>query len=401
MPRSALCKWFLPCYLGYLGLSACTGTTSAARSIEEPDAGSDASAGAGGSAGGRDSGSGDARQDVQSPAARGLSVRGNKITTSDGKPFRGRGTNLSDTRSCNACTWQSPNADGLIAWSDELVERWNANFIRFLLESYPSAEGRAHWKSLMDDPQYYADIQKVVNHITSRPGVYVMVTLFMDPSMNPRGLGPRAEWPTEATLPVYRKLAEAFAGNPQVLFGLMNEPHDTRENNPQLAAIFNRAIEEIRKVEKARGVPPHIVVAQATQDWARDLSYWVDNPLTAGGGTNIAYEMHAYNPKEDFERLIVQPSQRLPMIIGEFGPFEESGIRMDESDILALMDLAEANDIPYIAWNFHQRCPPNMLEDVGGVDYDGCGFVGAGTTFRWQPTAWGRLVKSRLATPWR
>jgi hypothetical protein len=390
-----------------LGATACTGAMSSSPALGKADASGDSRAGSGGAGGSGGSAAADSStvsdgssRDSQAGSSAWLSVRGNKILTGDGKPFHGRGANLADTRSCNACTFQNPNPQGLMAWSDELLDRWHANFVRFLLDSYPSADGRTQWKSLLDDPQYYADIQTVVDHMTSKAGVYVMVTLYRDPSMGPRGTGAGAEWPTEATLPIYAKLAEAFYDNPKVLFGLMNEPHDSASRNPALATIFNEAISAIRDVERSHGSPAHIIVAQASQNYARDLSYWVANPLTAAGGGNIAYEVHPYNPESDFDALVVQPAKKLPVIIGEFGPFDLGGVQMVESDISALMRIAEANDIPYLAWMFHQRCPPNLLEDRGDTDYDGCGFVGAGTTYRWPATAWGTQLKNRLATPW-
>jgi hypothetical protein len=324
-----------------------------------------------------------------------LKVVGTKLVTGDGKPFHGRGANLHDTRSCNACTAMAPNPQGLNAWADELIDTWHANFIRFDLEAYADNGGyRVQWKSLLDDPGYYADIQTVVHHMTSKPGVYVMVTLFTDPSQVPDNSAQHSEWPTDTTQPVYQKLAEAFYNDPQVLFGLMNEPHDDASHNADLAAIFTKSIQTIRAVEQSHGTPAHIVVAQAAQGYARDLSYWVANPL----GANVAYETHPYNPQSDFDSLFVQPSKKIPVIIGEFGPATiGSTVYMTLADAQALMAVAETNEIPYIGWNFHQRCPPNMLNDTGGNGYDGCGFVGAGTIYTWPPTAWGQAFKDRLA----
>jgi Cellulase (glycosyl hydrolase family 5) len=327
-----------------------------------------------------------------------LSTKGNKIVTADGKPFHGRGANLHDTRSCNACTAGDPNPAGLNKWADELIDGWHANFIRFDLESYPDNAGyRKHWKGILDDPGYYADIQNVVHHMTSKPGVYVMVTVFIDPTMVDNGGGPHSEWPTDATMPIYQKLAEAFYNDPGVLFGLTNEPHDPASSNSDLALVFSKAIQTIRDVEKAHGTPSHIVVAQASQGYARDLSYWVSNPLTVEGGKNIAYEVHPYNHLAEFDALFVQPSKKIPVLIGEFGPADTY---MSLDDAKALMGVAETNEVPYIGWNFHQRCPPNMLQDMGASGYDGCGFVGAGTTYTWPPTEWGQALKDHLATPW-
>jgi len=321
-----------------------------------------------------------------------LTTKGNRIVKGDGSPFRGRGANLHDTRSCDACSGQAPNPTGLMKWSDELIDNWKANFIRLNLWSFADNGGyRVQWKSLVDDPQYYADIQTVVNHMTGKPGVYVMVTLFLDPSMPAVGQ-PHAEWPTEKTQPVYKKLAEAFVNNPRVLFGLMNEPQDPASENPALEAIFKKSIETIRAVETANGTPPHIIVAQATQNWSRDLSYWLAHPL----GANIAYEVHAYNPPSDFNALFVNPGKTLPVLIGEFGYSQYQTIAQAQQ----LMEVAEANEIPWIAWSFHQRCDPNLIADKGGSGYDGCGFAGAGTTYTWPVTDWGKAVKDRLAMPW-
>ena len=76
------------------------------------------------------------------------------------------------------------------------------------------------------------------------------------------------------------------------------------------------------------------------------------------------------------------------MVIGEFGP--ATGY-MTLDDCTQLMDRAEAVDVPYLGWTFHMRCPPNLLVDSSG---GGCG-VGMPL----EPTAWGQLLRDRLAPP--
>src|SRR5688572_17753944 len=51
----------------------------------------------------------------------GLVVQGNRIVHADGRPFRGRGANLHDMRSCNACSYAPPEPDGIDRWADELI----------------------------------------------------------------------------------------------------------------------------------------------------------------------------------------------------------------------------------------------------------------------------------------
>lgn len=87
-----------------------------------------------------------------------------------------------------------------------------------------------------------------------------------------------------------------------------------------------------------------------------------------------------------FDTLFVQPSQTLPVIIGEFGP---AGT-MSRADAQTLMDQAEALGIPWLAWTFHMRCSPNILTDFSN---GGCG-IGMALT----PTGFGTQVRTQLAS---
>ncbi len=322
-----------------------------------------------------------------------LVVSGNHIVHADGTPFHGRGANLHDERSCEACSFAPRDPDGVDRWSDELIDNWHANFIRFLLsaKAAPFNAGEQQWMNLVDDPAYYADIQQNVNHMTSKPGVYVLVTLFSDPTIKDNNGEFDSEWPSSLgdSNTRYTALAEAFWDNPRVLFGLTNEPHTTPDHDAELALRYESAIGAIRSVEYGHGAPHHIIVVQAPEGWSRDLSYFVANPLP---DDQIAYEIHPYNAQTDFDALIVQPSQTLPIIIGEYGPAGS----MTNADIMAMWTVAQANGVPHIAWNFHQRCPPDMLQDTAS---DGCG-LDVSTGYAFPRTAWGDMVHDYLATPW-
>ena len=354
--------------------------------------GDDDGAGGGGGDGGGDGGGGGG-DGGGGGGGEGLVVQGNRIVHADGRPFRGRGANLHDMRSCNACSYAPPEPDGIDRWADELIDGWGANFIRFCLSAKPEPfnEYEQQWENLVDDPVYLASIVQNVEHMTSKPGVYVMVTLFADPTMQPNNGEYDSEWPSSLgdSNTRYRALAEAFRDNPRVLFGLTNEPHTTRDRADELAAVYLDAIAAIREVEDETGAPHHVVVVQAPEGWARDLTYFVENPLA---GDQIAYEVHPYNTAEEFAGLLSGPHETLPIIIGEYGP----ALEMTEEDIVALWALAQDEGIPYIAWNFHMRCPPNLLEDSAE---DGCGLAAA-TGYDFPRTSWGDLLHDHLATPW-
>lgn len=310
-----------------------------------------------------------------------LYTSGNRIYGPTGAVWQGRGANIHDTRSCNACAWTPPNVDEVKRRIDALVDDWGADFMRLTLESYASADGRVHWQSFLDDADYLNDIVEIVEHVGTKPGAYILVSLWIDPGHSAEG------WPTAATITAWQTLAQTFLHHDFVLFGLINEP-ESNFNGDQDAACWtamNDTVQAIRDVEDAASTPRHLVAVQGTRAWARVLDYYVTNPITAGGGENIVYETHVYDAAADFADRFETPSQTLPVIIGEFGP--ASGY-MSEADCTALMDSADSLQVPYLAWTFHQRCPPNLLvENSGG---------GCGVDMALEPTSWGQLLQNRL-----
>jgi len=342
------------------------------------DAGSgSADAGSGGTDGGSHGGGG-------TVPAGWLYSSGNHLRVSGGTGvWHARGANLPDTRSCDACTFFAPSTAEVNRRADELIS-WGANFIRLDMESYASSGGRTQWANPLQDPAYVQDLATIVSHIGTHPGVYVMVSVWVDPTITAEG------WPSAATGDTWAKLAQVFASQKHVLFGVVNEPQNNYDGaqDAQVWTAMNDTVARIRAVEASLGVPNHVVVVQGTGGWARRLGYYVTHPITAGGGRNIAYEVHVYDAASQFNTLFVQPSQTLPVIIGEFGP---AGT-MSQADAQALMDQAETLEIPWLAWTFHMRCSPNMLTDFSG---GGCG-VGMALA----PTSFGTLVRTQLASPY-
>ncbi len=331
-----------------------------------------------------DGGTIDATQAADGGTAQGwLHTSGNAILHADDTPFRGRGANIHDTRSCNACSWGPPSVAEVNRRVDELVDVWGANFMRLALESYATADGRVHWQSFVDDPSYLADIVAIVEHIGEKPGVYVLVSLWVDPSFNEMG------WPTAETATRWEALATTLAPYPHVMFGLVNEPQSNFDGSldAQVWEAMNDTVTAIRNAEIAAGSPQHIISVQGTRAWARVLDYYITRPIEAFGGADIVYETHVYDPPSEFDARFVTPSATLPVIIGEFGP---AGMTIEETD--DLMTLAEANDVPYLAWTFHMRCDPSLLVDNSGG--------GCGVDMNLEPTAWGVQLMSRLAQPW-
>lgn len=319
-----------------------------------------------------------------------LETRGNKIYTSDGIIFRGRGANIHDTRSCNACTWNKPNVDEVKRRIDALVDDWGANFVRLLAESYDKPAGRVHYQGVLDDQSYLRDLVEIVSYIGTKPNTYVLVSLWTEPSEDKNG------WPTAKTIPVWKTLAEALVDMPQVMFGVINEPHGNwnGDKDKEVWDAMNNVVKAIRAIEKKHGSPKHLIAVQGTRKYARYLGYYVDHPITAGKGENIIYETHSYLRPPEYEENWLGPAQTLPVIIGEFGPADlGGGYKMTTEHTIVLMDEAEKHDISWLAWTFHMRCAPNLLKDNSNGT---CGY-----NMKIEPSEWGEVIKTRLATPWK
>jgi len=265
---------------------------------------------------------------------------------------------------------------------DWLTGDWGADFVRLNLEWNDSYEAwMVQYQSVLDDPQYLADIVQIVQHAGGDPGAVVLVSPWTEPSFNSHG------WPTAETGEIWEALAEALVDEPNVMFGLAFGPTDNDDGSldPQAWEAMNDVAQVIRDVEESHGAPQHVIVAPGTGGSGLRLDYYVDHPLTAGGGTNFAYEIHLSAHADVFGDLITVPGQTLPVIIGSFSPDNW----MTEGDCDDLVDLAEEQQIPYLAAAFHMRCWSEMIVDHS-AEQCGVGMV-------LETTDWGEHFRSRLS----
>jgi len=320
-----------------------------------------------------------------------LEVKDKRIRLPNGHAFHGRGANLHDTRACDACTFEPPNVGEVLRRVDTLTDDWHASFIRLLLESYPDdgkakiGNARSHYRNVLDDEDYFRDVMRIIGHVGKKKGVYVLVALWQDPTFTPLG------WPTARTAAVWKKLAGALRDMPFVMFGLVNEPqaNEDGKRDAEVWTAMNDTVLAIRSVERPEH--PHIITVQGTREYGRSLDYYVDHPITAGKGVNIAYETHVYNRPGRFEELVGRPARSIPVVIGEVGPQNDDHVHMSPEDVTKLWDIAERSDVPWLAWSFHNNCPPNLVTERKNQCIAGAPL---------EPTLWGRMLKSRLAHKW-
>ena len=321
-----------------------------------------------------------------------LYTEGNRIYIADGDGdrtndavFAGRGANIFDTRSCGA-GYADRNVEEVKRRIDELVDVWGADFMRLCLESKASLDSwMVHGLSLLEDTTgYLDDIVEIVEHVGTKPNTYVLVSLWGSATLDDMG------WPTDETNRELEIIVPALAAYPQVIFGICNEPQSNSNGNLDADVLerMNSAVTVIRDAEAATSYPQHVISVQGTRQWARYIDYYIDNPVTAYEGANIAYETHPYD--HDFGQWFYTAQQSIPVIIGEFGPATVNGtVYMTLDECEQLMDTADALQIPYAAWSFHQRCSPDLIVDQTGS--------GLGADMKIEPTEWGEVFMEHLS----
>ena len=297
----------------------------------------------------------------------------------------GRGVNLHDTRSCDACTWIQPDTSEILRRIDEVVDLWGANFIRLNLESYPIASGRVQHRPLLEDRAYLSDLERIVHHIGQKRGIYVVLNLWREPSLSDEG------YPSEQTHELLSTLVQKFYDAPQVIFSVSPGVRQNADGQQTLAAweAMNNAVQAIRDQEQVLSGYRHLIAVPGLRNQGSDLSYYIDHPITAGGGNNIVYETQIFEAQAQFDQRLVNPAQNLPVIIGAFGPSEIAPRIMTQADALTLIQEAERLNVSWAAWTFHMRCQSSeMLVDRSN---NGCGI-----NMPLQPTEWGLAIQGQL-----
>ncbi len=325
---------------------------------------------------------------LSSPAPRALPddwlrVEGGEIIGPGGTPFHGRGAMIPDTRGCDSCTWNAPVPAEVERRIDLLVDGWGANLVRVGMESYAEANGRVNYQSVLEDQLYLSDLERIVTHVANKPGAYAILTLWIDPSLT------ADHWPTTQSAQVWSLLAETLADQGHVVFEIAESPASATDGSQDAALwqALDDTVAAIRTAEQAAGTPPHLILVPSLTGGSR-LDYYVDHPIEAGDGRNIAYAVGGWVAQSGFADSFLTPAETLPVVVVEFGPTDP----MTLSDADALMVAAEAAEVPWVAWIFHQRCSPDLLVDNSG------GSCGVDMTLA--PTEWGEHVRDRLAQPW-
>lgn len=336
------------------------------------------------------------------------------VREDNGDPVQLRGVNLFDTRSCNACTYDSTPEQAL----DEARRRITfarsigANFVRLCLSSAAAANGRRDgmWRGPEYDPAYLESIAELVRY-AGASGLYCLVSLWQDETFkqvtadetNHRWTDAAGVehvvveqapggFPGPDTAFRWSLLADRLKEFPHAIFGLCNEP---TMNAPAAGWVFQGdAADDVivragmqTSIDSIRATgAENLISCSGLGQWARRIEPFVRAPLE---GSNLVYEVHPYNAAHLFEAQWVQPSLRIPVLIGEFGP----AMGMSATDCAQLIQRANDLGVSWAAWSLHHRCdaPEQTADMLVDNSSNGCG-----RGMELVLTDWGRQVQAGL-----
>lgn len=258
-----------------------------------------------------------------------LSVQGKYLIDSLGIPYQLRGM------STHGIAWfpQYVNSDAFKTLRDE----WHTNCVRLAMYTdeyggYCSGGNQAELEALVDEGVTAAiDL-----------GMYVIVDWHVLNDHNPLVHADQAKV-------FFDKMSQRYAGNPNVLFEICNEP-----NSGATWADIKAYANEIIPIIRANA--PDSIIIVGTPTWSQDVDVAAQDPLTFD---NVMYALHFYAATHTQwlrDRVQTALDADLPIFVSEFGLCDASGSGgNDLQQAAAWLDFLDANDISYIAWNLSNK----------------------------------------------
>jgi endoglucanase len=314
-----------------------------------------------------------------------LKVVGRHLTTPGGKVVRLRGVNIPSLE------WGQ--GEHLSQSLDAAVGDWGATIVRL-----PLSQDRwfGHTREKKDGgAQYRRTVHDLVARAADRRCYVILDLHWSNAGTWGENIG-QHKMPDDNSVAFWNEVASSFGNHPAVLFGLYNEPYGVswkiwRDGGQAVEAnkkapngkleYHTPGMQKLLDVCRARGARTVVVVGGL--DWAYDLTgigrgYALDDP----SGSGIVYDTHLYPMKkwftrgnsktQDWDRFILSAASNHAVLIGEFG----NGKDDYEKKVL---EFAENNDLPWIAWCLHPGARPNLIKD-----------------WKYTPTAYGEVVKAAL-----
>jgi endoglucanase len=154
---------------------------------------------------------------------------------------------------------------------------------------------------------------------------------------------------TEKAEAFFTRMAERYAGIPNILYEIYNEP--TCKSWNLLKAYSVRIIESIRRYDDKN------LIIVGTPGWSRDVDIVADDPID--GYDNIMYALHFYaasHKAELREKVEYALNKDLPIFVSECSPSEETGDgELDKKEFSLWARFLKQHGISFVLWGLYDK----------------------------------------------
>jgi aryl-phospho-beta-D-glucosidase BglC (GH1 family) len=258
-----------------------------------------------------------------------LSVKGNQIVDSSGKPTSFAGPSLfwSNTG------WGADryyNADVV----KSVVKNWNAEIIR-------AAIGADKNGGYLSDPEgNFAKLTRVVDAAIEQ-GIYVIVDWHSHD----------AEKHPDAALEFFTQVATKYGKNPHVIYEIYNEPLNNTDWATQVKPFAEKIIAKIRTID-----PDNLIIV-GTQTWSQDVDKAADDPIK--NFSNIAYTLHFYagtHKQELRDKAKKALDKGLALMVTEWGTVNANGDGgVDRKETQLWLDFMREYNLSHCNWALNDK----------------------------------------------
>jgi endoglucanase len=319
-----------------------------------------------------------------------IAVSGNHLVNWEGGAVVLRGVNTSGTE--YACVNEHSIFDGneeASASSIAAMRSWGFNAARVELNEscWLGVQGV---KPAYSGKPYQQAIEQYVNELNAA-GMYVIVDMHFSSKGGARKATRQVPMPDERYAPAFwSSVADAFKGNPAVIFDLFNEPYPNRNSDSEASwkcDLYGSAggtckgfsyeaagMQQLLDVVRETGAG-NVVMVGGPQ-YAGDLDHWLSyapaDPLGQLAASIHIYWMNPSNPDYSpcyssscWTGVLAPLATAVPIVVGEFG-------ELDCGDTLypPFLEFADQHGISYLAWAwFVGSCAaePSLISSYSGT----------------------------------
>jgi len=301
-----------------------------------------------------------------------LKTYGNIIKNADGKEVKLIGVN------CAGLEWS--------ATGDKIKERiilafdeWSANIIRLPISQDRWFGYGSDQENDKDGDAYKTLVDEVIG-LAAKRDKYILFELHWNNKGDwGKNIGQHAITDTYS-VNFWHDASKRYANNPNVLFGLYNEPHsvswDIWQSGGYNVKEDYSAIGMQTLINTVRNNGAKNVLVIGGLDWGFDLRRVEEFPLDDRNGNGIIYDSHIY-PWKPFpydDNIPPSLAQKFPILIGECGHYKDDANNPEGKQrtphaewVPELLDYIKERKFHVTAWDFHPKAGPCLIEDFDGT----------------------------------